>query len=77
MLIMPMKNEIIHNHIKNIEILPFTFVINPITDVEPEILEKVPDQIFSKIFISDKDVTPVYFHAVLYVSGNMINYTLN
>jgi hypothetical protein len=57
------------------EITSTTFMVNKLDDVEPEILEEIPDQIIGEIFISDKDVTPGYFSAVLTVSGNIVNYT--
>ena len=57
------------------EINSTTFVINDSNDVEPKILDEIPSQIIGEIFISDKDVTPGYFPAVLTVSGNIVNYT--
>jgi len=39
------------------EITSTTFMVNKLDDVEPEILEEIPDQIIGEIFISDKDVT--------------------
>jgi len=57
------------------EITSTTFMINRNNDVEPEILEEISNPIIGEIFISDKDVTPGYFPAVLTISGNIVNYT--
>jgi len=57
------------------EISSTTFTVDQIDDTKPEILEETSNPIIGKIFISDKDVTPRYFPAVLTVSGNIVNYT--
>ncbi len=57
------------------EITSTTFMVNKLDDVEPKILEEISNPIIGDIYISDKDVTPGYFPAVLTVSGNIVNYT--
>ena len=57
------------------EISSTTFVVNQISDVEPEILEETSEQTVGEVFISDNVVTPGYFPEVLTVSGNVIIYT--